>query len=194
MLCAALGRPRSAPLNDLAELGFGVRIERNGSVLRDYHTVGAGEDIGGQSGIAVASGSRSRGIVSERYYLQDAAFMVGLEGDDRQFLEELHSAVMNPRRMLALGRRSCPPSDPIADDSAICAGGLADALRAPWSPDACGRRSLSEATTVELILEDKDGPIVTYDQPIGAAFADRTFGRRHSKSIWVDCERSHVSK
>ncbi len=44
---------------------FGVRVERPGAVLRDYHTVGAADD----AGVAVASGARGRGIQTERFYL-----------------------------------------------------------------------------------------------------------------------------
>ncbi len=65
MLCAALGRGRDKPVDDLASMRFGVRVERPGAVLRDYHTVGAADD----AGVAVASGARGRGIQTERFYL-----------------------------------------------------------------------------------------------------------------------------
>ncbi|WP_371619915.1 CRISPR-associated protein Cas5 [Streptomyces sp. NBC_00454] len=42
-LCAAaLGRDRTDPVDDLAELVFGVRADHPGTPVRDYHSVGAG--------------------------------------------------------------------------------------------------------------------------------------------------------
>ena len=60
MLAAALGLPRNADLSELATLHFGVRVDRNGEVIKDYHT---------------AKGKKA--FVTERYYLSDAIFLVG---------------------------------------------------------------------------------------------------------------------
>ena len=38
LLAAALGRPRYAAIDDLAALRMGVRVDREGTLLRDYHT------------------------------------------------------------------------------------------------------------------------------------------------------------
>src|SRR5260370_17357943 len=42
LLCAALGRPREAPMEDLARLRMGVRVDRGGVMQTDYHTAGGG--------------------------------------------------------------------------------------------------------------------------------------------------------
>jgi CRISPR system Cascade subunit CasD len=94
LLAAALGRSRSDNLDDLQELCFGVRIDQPGILLRDYHTA-----------------QRKKGItsfVSTRYYLSDAVFLAGLEGEE-DFLQTLVDALQNPVFPLYLGRRSCPP-------------------------------------------------------------------------------------
>jgi CRISPR system Cascade subunit CasD len=179
LLAAALGRPRSAEVDDLAALRFGVCLERPGATLRDFHTVGAGTDP-----VAVASGGTGRGIVTERYYLEDAAFTVGLEGDDERFMLELLDAAVQPRWLLALGRRSCPPAGPIADGRAIFRGRLEDALADGWRPE--GVPSVYARTgPVELLVEDPDGPIILSDQPTGAAFERRTFVSRRVRSMVV---------
>src|SRR3989304_5384110 len=83
---AALGKPgdedhpdnRDKPsLVQLAQLRMGVRMDREGLLKRDYHTAGKG-------GYLKASGNIEKKdlIVSERFYLADAAFLVGLESDD----------------------------------------------------------------------------------------------------------------
>jgi CRISPR system Cascade subunit CasD len=191
LVCAALGRPRSAPIDDLATLRFGVRVEQPGSVLRDYHTVGAGVRAGG---IAVASGAKARGIQTERFYLQDAAFVAGLEGHDEALLSELHRALASPRWLLGLGRRSCVPAGPLVDNSAIFDGDLEAALRTPWRPAGQAERERVPAWPYEreeltqLILEDPDGEVELQDQPLGSAFEARTFAVRRARSTWVPLE------
>lgn len=198
LLAAALGRGRSEPIDDLAALRFGVREVHAGVVLRDFHTAGAGF---GARGVAVASGAKARGIVSQRYYLQDAVFVVGLEGPDRAFLEHLRKAVRSPRWPLALGRRSCPPADPLVDENAIADAPLREALAERWAPtwsDLAGRpstvaeraglggvepwdRRVDEIAGASLLVEDPAGDVELHDQPIGRAFADRTFTVRRAR-------------
>jgi CRISPR system Cascade subunit CasD len=94
ILAAALGRTREESLDDLARLNFGVRIDQPGQLLRDFHTARHTED--------------KAPYVTKRYYLSDAVFLAGLEGET-EFLELLASAVDSPVFPLYLGRRSCPP-------------------------------------------------------------------------------------
>src|SRR5688572_16579909 len=81
LLCAALGRPRSEPVEDLAGLRMGVRVDQEGRLLRDWHTAGI-------DGYLRASGDieRKTVVTSTRYYLSDAAYLVGLEGAGPVFL------------------------------------------------------------------------------------------------------------
>lgn len=96
LLAAALGRSRDSDLSDLNALRFGIRVEQEGVLLRDYHTVCVTE----------------KPYVTNRYYLADACFLVGLEGET-SFLEQLSDALTNPVFPLFLGRRSCPPCQPL---------------------------------------------------------------------------------
>lgn len=98
MLAAALGLCRTSDLTDLEALKFGVRIDQPGILLRDYHTARQQE---GKSS-----------FVTERYYLADAVFLIGLEGE-KTILERLIYALQNPVFPLYLGRRSCPPVGPV---------------------------------------------------------------------------------
>jgi len=95
LLAAALGRSRTEGLEDLKDLRFGVRIDQPGTFLRDFHTARLNE--------------QDPPFVTTRYYLADAVFLVGLEGED-VFLQELIMALENPVFPLYLGRRSCPPA------------------------------------------------------------------------------------
>lgn len=94
LLAAALGRRRTEGLDDLKALRFGVRIDQPGTLLRDFHTARLNQ--------------KDPPFVTTRYYLSDAVFLVGLEGED-YFLQGLAAALKNPVFPLYFGRRSCPP-------------------------------------------------------------------------------------
>lgn len=124
MIAAALGyrRDESEKLRDLNQLHFGVRVDREGKLLRDFHMARAGKDS----------------YLTNRYYLADAIFLVGLEGDP-VLLTELAYALSHPVFPLYLGRRSCPPTLPICLGIREC--DLSDALRNEPSLDTQKRRS-----------------------------------------------------
>ena len=116
-LSAALGRKRNESVDDLNSLFFGVRVDHPGERIMDYHTTDMGDKLNTN--------------ISQRYYLSDAMFLVGLATDDISFLEEIYHAVSCPCYSLFLGRRSCPPTQPV--NLGIRDFGLEDALRAePW--------------------------------------------------------------
>lgn len=102
LLCAALGRDRSAPLEDLVALELGVRVDAEGVPLKDYHTT---QDV------ALADGKGRSSSISNRWYLADAVFLAGLSGP-MELLERLHMALANPIWPLFLGRKCCVPATP----------------------------------------------------------------------------------
>ncbi|CCH51593.1 CRISPR-associated Cas5e family protein [Fibrisoma limi BUZ 3] len=125
LLCAALGWDRAATthvvggqtrtLNDLANLRFGVRVVREGTVRRDYHTaqnvLRAKAKL--RPGKPTADGDLQNTVLSERYYLSDAYFLVGLESDDRALLQALDEALAAPYWPLSLGRKAFMPALPV---------------------------------------------------------------------------------
>lgn len=99
LLAAALGRRRDESLDDLAALTFGVRSDKEGELLKDFHMVRK---------------DKKTSYVTTRYYLADAIFLVGLESQDENFLKTLDQALQAPVFPLFLGRRSCPPTLPLS--------------------------------------------------------------------------------
>lgn len=203
ILAAALGRSREEPVDDLAALRMGVRADKEGVLAYDYHTAAAG---GAQRGVVQADGTLNsdpqRGVsTSRRFYLQDAAFLVGLEGDDVDHLLALDRALRIPVYPIGLGRRSHVPSCPVAMEGPSGAGvrrhtDLRQALAAePWPvaylPQWQRRRIVEDDTRV--ILEDGEGAIVRPDQPVGAAFATRVFGPRTVRVLPLSAIRKGVS-
>lgn len=99
MVAAALGRRRADPLDDLANLEFGVRIDHQGVRLNDFQITQMGEKLNAN--------------LSNRVYLSDAIFLAGLSCEDMEFLKDLESALTHPKFSIFLGRRSCPPTYPV---------------------------------------------------------------------------------
>ena len=184
LVAAALGIDRDnwLDLEPLTRLSMGVRHDRPGVLKRDYQTAGcASKDT-----IIKADGKQAKdgGVVSERFYLADATFLVGLESGDRSLLAKIEEALRNPAWSLALGRKSYLPSESIWIEHGLQKGSLLDALTAwPW---ICARRN-GEALPAGLLvsLESEDGSgVLKMDQPL-SSFAVRQFGARYVSSKWI---------
>ena len=177
LVCAALGRDRAEPVDDLARLKMGVRVDREGLLMRDYQTA---------TGVISAAGKvdLNRTVISPRYYLADAAFLVGLEGNDRNLLERIHAALRAPIWPLALGRKNFPPGEPVWLADAIRAENLHDAL-ITW-PRIAKTRYEHKDEPLRFVLEHESAGSVRLDQPV-APFAERRFGPRYIVS-----EANHV--
>lgn len=161
LLCAALGRPRTAAIDDLAALRLGVRIDQAGVIRRDFHTAGMGGVY------KVSGGVKDDLVVSHRYYLADARFLVGLEGDAR-LLAELQAALQRPVWSLFLGRKAFTPAERIWLPDGLQATSLIDTLSMyPWLGSGARPEHL------HLLVDDPAGAIVRNDHPI--SFAQRRF-------------------
>lgn len=178
LICAALGRDRSEPVDDLAALRMGVRVDQEGVPMRDYQTA---------TGVVIAATGKAdleRTVVSPRYYLSDAVFLVGLEGE-RSLLERIHDALRRPVWPLALGRKSFVPSVPVYVPDGLVEAELEQAL-SEW------RALAGDGTQARrLVLEDAAEGAIRLDQPV-APFAQRRFGPRFVKSRVLPAGGEHA--
>jgi len=178
LVAAALGIDREnwADLEPLCRLRMGVRHDRPGVPKRDYQTA---------QRVISADGSKVHDTaVTTRYYLADAAFLVGLSGDDRTVLERIHAALANPVWPLALGRKSYVPSEPIWMPGAVVDADLRTAL-IEWPAitlEAPRRRHTPLVLSIES--QSRSGLMKT-DQPL-SSFAERRFGPRFVVSEVLD--------
>jgi CRISPR system Cascade subunit CasD len=183
LLAAALGivRENWTDLEPLTHLTMGVRHDRSGLPKRDYQTAGCAEPYT----IIRADGKPSKdGVVSHRFYLSDAAFLVALEGDDRTLLEKAHSKLKDPTWPIALGRRSYLPSEPIWIENGLQDAPLRDVLlQWPWITTQRKWEDLPERLLVSLESVDGSG-VLRMDQPL-SSFAERRFGARFVRSEWI---------
>ncbi|KUN58406.1 type I-E CRISPR-associated protein Cas5/CasD [Streptomyces griseorubiginosus] len=166
LLAAAQGidRDDQARLAPLAALRFGVRIDQPGTRIRDFHTAHHG-----------ATGKSMP--LSERFYLADAAFVAALEGD-HTLLTALDAALRAPVYPPFLGRRSCPPAQPL--ELGLHEGTLEDVLEhVPWQASAWYRRQQRsrppQTLTVlrEAAAHEHGAANTLPDQPLSFAAAHR---------------------
>ena len=171
LLAAALGRNRNESIEDLVALKFGIRIDRQGTIINDFQVTEMIRD----------KGKRLNSNLSNRQYLSDAVFLAGFESDDRDLLEKLAYAIIHPVFPLFLGRRSCPPSQPIL--LGIRESVLSEALYdEPWLV----AENLQHRTdhNLRIIVESqKEGYAVKRDVPISFSSYNREYRYRYMKEL-----------
>ena len=145
LLAAAQGRRRTDPIEDLAALSFGVRIDQRGQIERDFQTA-----------IRRRDGARPEPMpLSYRYYLSDAVFVAAVSGD-HQLLLGLDEAIRNPAYPIYLGRRACPPSGEVS--LGVEDADLVTALRTcAWQAAPWYRRQQAQQVHLELVVDADPG-------------------------------------
>ena len=161
LLCAALGRPRWEPVDDLISLKMGVRVNQEGILQKDYHTV--------QDNLRT-DGRKVNTTLSDRYYVADADYLVGLEGEG-ELLLHLDTALQAPRWQLYFGRKSFIPSHPIRV-------GTVDQLLLPALQNHVyeQRGRQTPPFPLRFVIEAADGTDPRQDVPL--SWQRRHFGRR----------------
>lgn len=178
LVAAALGIDREnwRDLEPLCRLRMGVRHDRPGVPRRDYQTA---------QRVISADGSKIHDTaVTIRHYLADAAFLVGLCGEDRALLERVHAALADPVWPLALGRKSYVPSEPVWMPNAVVDAGLREAL-IRWPAIAEPRPGEEHAPRILSIESADRSGLMKMDQPL-SSFAERRFGPRFVVSEVLD--------
>lgn len=179
LLCAALGidREDNDGLQPLASLRMGVRADREGLLKVDYHTA---------KDVRMANGKTKDTELSNRYYLANAVFLVGLESENLALLERLQTALQKPVWALFLGRKAFVPSESIVltDNAGMPVGirkgeVLEDALKN--YPVLCE----SEKDKLRIVLENQGGSIVRTDQPLSFSRERRKFAPRRVSVTFV---------
>lgn len=165
LLAAAGGRRRTDPIEDLVGLSFGVRVDQPGRLVRDFQTA-----IRWRTGAAMP--------LSYRYYLADAVFLAGVEGD-AELLRGLDDAVRSPAFPLYLGRRSCPPLLPLS--LGVRDGPLLTELRTVgWQASNWHRRRCGKVAVLDVITDAGAGEAdeVVRDAPESWSPERREYGWR----------------
>ncbi len=187
LVAAALGIEREnwTDLEPLTRLVMGVRHDRAGIPKRDYQTA--------QNIISADRSKVHETAVTKRDYLADAAFLVGLEGE-QELLSRIEAALHDPVWPLALGRKSYVPSEPVALEDALLDVPMRDVL-ASWPWISSLRRGEKKPERLLVSFESDDGSgLLKMDHPL-SSFAERRFGARYVRSEWIPFPKEvvHVS-
>ena len=172
LVCAALGIPRAddEALARLAMLRMGTCVDREGRLKVDYHTA---------MDVLKAGGGLKKTEPSNRYYLADALFLVGLAGEDASQLQDIHTALRRPVWPLFLGRKAFVPGETVWLSDGLMIG--VDLLPALETYPYLGRSPAPDR--LRLVYEDQRGFIVRTDQPL--SFLTRRFAPRRMTMTFV---------
>jgi CRISPR system Cascade subunit CasD len=196
LICAAFGKPRDdspgpwPKLAQLAELKMGVRVLRQGSLRVEYQTAGGGDFAGQRYGVWKASGGIGGTVVSQRHFLSDADFLVGLEGDVT-LLQQIEQALRAPVWPLSLGRKSYVPTLPVflpaepPEGPGLRHAELADALSS-FLVSAHGRKRQAEPDRQRLVLQVALDSAVESRRDVPLSFQDRRFAARGIETRWLE--------
>lgn len=171
---AAMGIPRDGDLSVFSGIRMHVRADREGKVAKDFQTA--------QN---VSTADKKKGdMISDRWHLQDAAFLVCLEGDS-DILQRIQSALKNPKWMLYLGRKSYVPSLPVWLEDGFRENESAEELFISYPLLRDPRKE--DNGKVRLIMETDDYlSEFRNDRPLSFVPSDRRYEDRYIKMLYID--------
>lgn len=172
LLCAAMGKPRDdlKTIEKLAELKMGVRVDRQGTLKRDYHTA---------QNVIKASGQMPKegeAVISSRFYLSDACFLVALLGE-LSLLHEIRESLANPVWQLYLGRKSFVPGLPVFLKNGLLSD--CDNLKSALLGYPYLLQDTPEKLRLEIETNFGKGDRIKQDQPVSFISASRWFTLRY---------------
>lgn len=159
-------------------LCFAVRADRAGHILDDFHTVRG--IIGTAEGKWRGLKGEETTIVTNRQYLQDASFLVALNGE-QVTLEACAAALRDPHWQVFLGRKSCVPSRPIFEKLTFDYSSVEEAFARYPVAQRC--------SSFSLVYQSEGGDMLRRDELDSAI--DRRFELRRVTQRTVEVE--HVS-
>jgi len=188
LLAACLGyrRDEEEKLRELSTLKFAVRIDQQGGLLKDYHIAITDKEI-----VEIP-----QTYVTNRYYLEDALFIVALSGMD-ELIDTLIKAIKSPYFQPFMGRRSLPV--PVDFFLGVSAEDILDSLRnlpwqaAPWYKKKKRKQGIGEKISLEVYADEeilKDEKIsrskLRRDIPISFSQKGRQFAFRQEACISIE--------
>ncbi|AMB95143.1 type I-E CRISPR-associated protein Cas5/CasD [Aerococcus urinae] len=96
--CLGYKRDDDEHIQSLNALDFAVRIDQQGNLLRDYHTAKKYKN----------NGKLDRTYVTNRYYLEDAIFLVAIGSENEDLINKIEAALKSPYYQPFMGRRALP--------------------------------------------------------------------------------------
>ena len=188
LLAACLGyrRDEEEKIRELSTLKFAVRIDQQGDLLKDYHIAITDKEIV----------EKPQTYVTNRYYLEDALFVVALSGMD-ELVDTLIKAIKSPYFQPFMGRRSLPV--PVDFFLGVSAEDILDSLRnlpwqaASWYKKKKGKQGIGEKIPLEVYADEEilaEGKIIRLklrrDVPVSFSQKGRQFAFRQEACISIE--------
>ena len=153
-------------IRELNKLDFAVRIDQVGLLKKDYQTA--------------RRLKKDEPYVTNRYYLEDAIFVVAISNDDDKWIEEIYTAIKNPYFQPFMGRRSCPVQPDFVIDM-VETGAIEALQNLEWQASDWYKKR--NRNYVADIYADKDllpesGYTMRNDRVISFSQKERKFGPR----------------
>lgn len=143
LIAGSMGlRRNDQSITSLNQINLAIRIDQPGNIIHDYHIASKYK----------ANGEFDRNYVTNRYYIEDAIFLVGIESDDLNEINDIHSALKKPYFQPFLGRRA----NVITADfvQGIFEEPLMQVLREyPWQASKWFKKSRKDMTHLEIIAD-----------------------------------------
>jgi len=187
LLGCALGISEDNDLASLSrEIRLGIRCDRPGTLLIDYHTIHGGV-LSAEGKIKLnASTHQPETVVSSRYYLSDASFLTAIRSTP-DCIDRLSKAVQSPVWPIFLGRKSCPPSRQIYEGVGDFET-LEDALK-HWTFAASDREKAendqADVVRIRAVIECKPGEGTMRRDEISSN-QPRTFLPRYTRDLALE--------
>jgi CRISPR system Cascade subunit CasD len=129
-------------------------------------------------------------VLSTRFYLADASFLVGLEAstpDQETLLTRVNDALARPVWPLFLGRKAFVPATPIRLRDGLRPEPLEEALRTfPWLTTRDGEQRWREPARVRLVIEERQPTGESrMDVPVSFLPLDRRYQSRFVRTEFL---------
>lgn len=191
MLAACLGyqRDEQQQLQRLQQLDFALRIDQQGSLLKDYQIASK----------YASDGKFEKTYVTNRYYLSDAVFVVALAHEQESFIQELVDGLRQPWFQPFMGRRSAP----VNTDYLLAVSNepiLKSLQNCPWQAALWWQKECSTSATVNLEIY-ADAHLLSSlpshlrrDKVLSFSFKQRKFAYRLEAKSRVTIANQHAGK
>ncbi|MDO5649797.1 MAG: type I-E CRISPR-associated protein Cas5/CasD [Gallicola sp.] len=188
-LAASLGlrREEDEEITKLNELDFAIRIDQEGTLLRDFHTAYSNFN----------KNKKELTYVTHRYYLQDAVFVIGIGSSDESLILRIKESLNYPYFPLYLGRRSLPVNPDFF--MGIEEKGVIESLNTtPWQAAEWYKRKINskkEAIDLDVyadgdLLEIRKNTL-TRDRVISFSQKERKYGFRSVSKTSITFSLEH---
>lgn len=187
MIAASFGyrRDEDEKIKKLNDLDFAVRVDQRGNLLRDYQIATAYKP----------DGRFERNYVTNRYYLEDAIFVIAIGGED-DFIDKIEQSLKNPYFQTFFGKRSNPINPDFILDKTN--QGVAESLEnISWQAGNWYKKEYKNKSMVELEVYI-DGDLIKEsvskfrkDRVESFSQKHRQFGYRGEKRYLVTLSEEH---